>query len=101
MLFELYDFEPELIYISIIAVIAFYGAIFVLARGVYDLNSPQERAAFWHSTTRYITLALVISTFSTGTFGVAMLVPIMFAYIIQIPFAVLIAKYMFNPKKVS
>ncbi|MBL1244678.1 MAG: hypothetical protein COA39_009880 [Sulfurimonas sp.] len=95
-LFELYDFEPELIYISMIAVVAFYAAIFALARLVYNLDSPQERAAFWHSITRYITLALVISTFSTGTFGVAMLVPIMFAYIIQIPFSVLIDKYMFK-----
>ena len=95
-LFELYDFEPELIYISVIAVIAFYAAVFALARLVYDLESPQERAVFWHSITRYITLALVISTFSTGTFGVAMLVPIMFAYIIQIPFSVLIDKYMFK-----
>jgi len=95
-LFELYDFEPELIYISMIAVVAFYAAVFTLARLVYNLDSPQERAAFWHSITRYITLALVISTFSTGTFGVAMLVPIMFAYIIQIPFSVLIDKYMFK-----
>ncbi|MDF1877610.1 hypothetical protein JHD47_07235 [Sulfurimonas sp. SAG-AH-194-L11] len=95
-LFELYDFEPELIYISLFAVLTFYGAIFLLARVAYNLDSPQERAAFWHSITRYITLALVISTFSTGTFGVAMLVPIMFAYIIQIPFAILVDKYMFK-----
>jgi len=96
LLFELYDFEPELIYISFIAVILFYIAIFVLAKVAYNLDSPQEGAAFWHSVTRYITLALVISTFSISSFGVAMLVPIMFAYIIQIPFAILIDKYMFK-----
>jgi len=92
-LFELYDFEPELIYISLIAVLVFYLAIFTAAQLLYKVNSPQERAAYWHTVTRYITLALVISTFSTGTFGVSMILPIMFAYIIQIPFASAISKY--------
>jgi len=98
-LFEVYDFEPELIYVSIIAVIAFYTAIFILSKLIYNLESPQERAAFWHSVTRYITLALVISTFSVASFGVSMLLPIMFAYIVQIPFAVLIDKYVFKEGK--
>lgn len=98
-LFEVYNFEPELIYISVATVLVFYVAIFIVSCLVYDLDSPQERAAFWHSVTRYITLALVISTFSTGTFGVAMLIPIMFAYIVQIPFAALIDKYLFKAKK--
>ena len=92
-LFELYDFEPELIYISIVAVLVFYLGIFIVAQLLYKLDSPQERAAYWHTVTRYITLALVISTFSTGTFGVSMILPIMFAYIIQIPFASFISKY--------
>ena len=86
-LFEIYDFEPELIYISFFAVVAFYTAIYFVSVRVYDKNSPQERAAFWHTVTRYITLALVISTFSIGTFGSSMLLPIMFAYVIQIPFS--------------
>jgi len=98
-LFEVYDFEPELIYISIGAVIAFYIAIFILSRLIYNLDSEQERAAFWHTVTRYITLALVISTFSTATFGVSMLLPIMFAYIVQIPLAMNINKYMFKEEK--
>lgn len=98
-LFEVYDFEPELIYVSIISVIAFYAAIFILSKLIYNLESPQERAAFWHSVTRYITLALVISTFSVASFGVSMLLPIMFAYIVQIPFAVLIDKYVFKEGK--
>ncbi|QSZ41746.1 hypothetical protein GJV85_06365 [Sulfurimonas aquatica] len=92
-LFELYDFERELIYISFIAIVVFYIAIFLVAKFVYKLDSKQEKAAFWHTITRYITLALVISTFSTGTFGVSMILPIMFAYIIQIPFAVYIDKF--------
>jgi len=91
-LFEVYDFEPELIYISVIAVLGFYLGIYLLTKLTFKLDSPQEKAAFWHSITRYITLALVISTFSANTFGIAMLLPIMFAYIVQIPFAIYVAK---------
>jgi len=92
MIFELYDFEPELIPISIIAVVVFYFASYVLAKFIYNLESPQERAAFWYSVTRYITLALVLSTFSINTFGISIILPIMFAYIVQIPFAMMIDK---------
>ena len=92
LLFELYDFEPELIYISIFAVIGFYLTVLLVSKFVYNLDSAQERAAYWHSVTRYITLALVLSTFSTTTFGVSMILPIMFAYIVQIPFAIFIDK---------
>lgn len=97
-LFDLYDFEPELITTSIIAVIVFYILIFIASKFIYNFDSPQEVAAFWHTNTRYITLALVIATFSTGTFGVSMLLPIMFAYIVQVPFAANISKYIFNKK---
>ena len=92
-LFEIYDFEPELIYISIVAVVVFYVAIFAVSQLLYKVDSPQERAAYWHTLTRYITLALVISTFSTGTFGVSMILPVMFAYVVQIPFAAVVSKY--------
>lgn len=97
LLVEVYDFEPELIPISLIAVSVFYLLTFIVSRLIYDLDSPQERAAFWHSITRYLTLALVISTFSVTTFGVSMLLPIMFAYVVQIPLSVYInKKYMTN-----
>ena len=93
-LFELYDFEPELIGVSVVAVSAFYmlsvGASFL----IFNLDSPQERAAFWHSVTRYITLALVISTFTTNTFGISMLLPIMMAYLVQIPVSIMIEKWL-------
>ncbi|MDF1881803.1 hypothetical protein JHD50_10915 [Sulfurimonas sp. MAG313] len=92
LLFEIYDFEPELIYISLISVITFYLLVLLSTKFIFNLNSPQERAAYWHSVTRYITLALVLSTFSTNTFGVSMILPIMFAYIVQIPFAIYIDK---------
>lgn len=92
LLFELYDFEPELIYISLFAVIGFYFCIFVIAKLTFNLSIAQDRAAFWHSITRYITLALVISTFTINTFGVSMILPIMFAYMVQIPFSIYMYK---------
>jgi len=91
-LVDVYDFEPELFYIAFIAVMVFYLLTFIVSKLIYDLNSPQERAAFWHSITRYLTLALVISSFSLNTFGVSMLLPIMFAYLVQIPLSVYIDK---------
>jgi hypothetical protein len=91
-LVDIYDFEPELFYLSFIAVFVFYMLTFFVSKLIYDLNSPQERAAFWHSVTRYLTLAMVISTFSAGTFGISMLLPIMFAYLVQIPLSVVISK---------
>lgn len=100
-LFDLYDFEPELIITSIIAVLTFYILIFVVSSFIYNLDSPQEVSAFWHTNTRYITLALVISTFSTGTFGISMILPIMFAYIIQVSLAANISKYLFNKQKIN
>lgn len=91
-LFEIYLFQPELIYISFGAVLLFYFVIFIVAKYSYNPDSPQEVAAFWHTVTRYITLALVVSTFSISTYGTSMLLPIMFAYIIQIPFSSIISK---------
>lgn len=93
-LIDVYDFEPELFYISFVAVVMFYLVTILVSKWIYNLNSPQEKAAFWHSLTRYITLALVISTFSIRAFGVSMLLPIMFAYIVQIPLSVYISKKM-------
>jgi len=99
-LVDIYDFEPELFFIALIAVAAFYLLVFIASKMIYNLDSPQERAAFWHSITRYITLALVISTFSSGTFGVSMLLPIMFAYLVQIPLSIVISnKYMTKIEK--
>ena len=91
LLVEVYDFQPELIPISFVAVFVFYLLTYFVSKLIYNLDSPQERAAFWHSVTRYLTLALVISTFSVTTFGVSMLLPIMFAYVVQIPWAIYIS----------
>lgn len=92
LLLEIYDFEPELIAISLLATFAFYLLALIASKFIFNLDSEQERAAFWHSVTRYITLALVISTFSINTFGASMILPIMFAYIVQIPFSILLIK---------
>jgi len=90
LLSEVWDFDIELFPIAFVAVVAFYALTFFLAKFIYDHDSPQERAAFWHTVTRYLTLALVIATFTLGSFGVSMLLPIMFAYVVQIPLAVYI-----------
>lgn len=90
LLVEVYDFEPELIPISFAAVFVFYLLVFLLSKFIFNLHSAQEKATFWHSVTRYLTLALVISTFSLNSVGVSMLLPIMFAYIVQIPWAIYI-----------
>jgi len=92
VLVEIYDFEPELIGISLLATFGFYLLALIASNFIFNLDSEQERAAFWHSVTRYITLALVISTFSINTFGASMILPIMFAYIVQIPFSILLIK---------
>jgi len=89
-LVDLYEFEPELIAVALAAVLVFYVLDLLSARYIFNLHNPQERAAFWHSATRYITLALVLTTFSMKAFGVSMLLPVMFAYVIQIPFAILV-----------
>ncbi|CAA6828580.1 MAG: Unknown protein [uncultured Sulfurovum sp.] len=91
-LVDVYDFEPELFPIALISVIFFYILTLVASMFIYNLESPQERAAFWHSVTRYLTLALLISTFSLNTFGVSILLPVMFAYLVQIPLSVFVDK---------
>lgn len=96
LLIDVYDFYPENFFTSIIAVVVFYALTTVLSLKVYDLESKQEKAAFWHSVTRYLTLALVISTFSMDSFGVSMVLPIMFSYLVQIPLSVFLAKKYFS-----
>jgi ACR3 family arsenite efflux pump ArsB len=93
LLAEVWDFDPQFFPIAFVAVVAFYALTFLLAKLIYNHESPQERAAFWHTVTRYLTLALVIATFTLSSFGVSMLLPIMFAYVVQIPLAVYINRH--------
>jgi hypothetical protein len=97
-LVDVYDFEPELFTYAFMAVVAFYALTTLISFFAYDLNSAQEKAAFWHSITRYLTLALVISSFSLNTFGVSMLLPIMFAYLVQIPLSTYLDSKVFSTK---
>jgi hypothetical protein len=92
LLSEVWDFDIELFPIAFVAVVLFYFLTFLLAKSIYKHESPQERAAFWHTVTRYLTLALVIATFTLNSFGVSMLLPIMFAYVVQIPLAAYISQ---------
>jgi len=92
MLVDVYDFDPHLFFVALVAVMVFYALVFGLSLLVYDLKNSQEKALFWYSLTRYLTLALVIATFSITSFGVSMLLPIMFAYVVQIPLSVYIAE---------
>ena len=100
-LVDLYDFEPELFGYAFVAVVAFYAGVTTVSFLAYDLKSPQQIATFWHSITRYLTLGLVISSFSLNTFGVSMLLPIMFAYLIQIPLSTYLDSRFFNKSDLS
>ncbi|MCW9025681.1 MAG: hypothetical protein OQJ77_00060 [Thiovulaceae bacterium] len=93
LLFDIYDFEPELITVSLLAVVAFYVGSFFIAKFSFNKRIAEERSAFWFTITRYITLAMIISTFSISSFGATMLIPIMLAYIVQIPFAIYYSKH--------
>ena len=66
-----------------VATSAFYAVTFGAAIMLTD-RSPTGKAVFWHIVTRYITLALILAVFSVDTFGATFILPIMFAYFIQI-----------------
>ncbi len=68
---------------ALIATIAFYVVAFLAARFLTP-ESPEGRAVYWHIATRYITLALILAIFVVDQFGATFILPIMFAYFIQI-----------------
>jgi len=68
---------------ALIATLAFYAVVVVVAIKFTD-RSPDGKAVFWHIATRYITLALILAVFTVDTFGATFILPIMFAYFIQI-----------------
>ena len=98
-LIELVDFEPWLILVGFVATLVFYLIILFVATLAYNNSAKEEIATFWHTLTRYITLALVISTFTTGSFGASMLLPVMFAYLVQIPMAAIVNEKLFGASK--
>lgn len=74
-----------------VATLAFYGVTFAAAIKLTG-KTANEKAVFWHIATRYITLALILAVFSVDTFGATFILPIMFAYFIQIGAAGFLAK---------
>lgn len=74
-----------------LATTAFYAVAFTAAIMLTD-KSPDGKAVFWHIATRYITLALILAVFTVDTFGATFILPIMFAYFIQIGASGFLAK---------
>ena len=74
-----------------LATMAFYAVTFGVAIKLTG-NTADDKAVFWHIATRYITLALILAVFSVDTFGATFILPIMFAYFIQIGSAGFLAK---------
>ena len=66
----------------------FYAAVYAVGAILFDRSNAQETAAFWHTLTRYITLALVVTTFTVGVYGATLILPVMIAYFIQLPLAI-------------
>ena len=64
------------------ATAAFYAVAIALAERA-TRRDPEGRAVYWHLVTRYITLALILASFSVDTYGPTFLLPIMSAYFIQ------------------
>ncbi|GKY88987.1 hypothetical protein [Sinisalibacter aestuarii] len=65
-----------------LATLAFYAVAIALATWLTPA-SGEGRAIYWHMVTRYITLALILASFSLPTFGASFLLPVMIAYVIQ------------------
>ncbi len=68
---------------AFLATAAFYVVVIAVAIFATDLT-PNGKSVFWHIATRYITLALILAVFSVETYGATFILPIMFAYFIQI-----------------
>ncbi len=67
---------------ALAATVGFYAVAIALAAFATP-RGREGRAVFWHLATRYVTLALILASFSVETFGASFLVPIMIAYVIQ------------------
>lgn len=74
-----------------LATAVFYAVVFIVAIKLTD-KTADDKAVFWHVATRYITLALILAVFSVDIYGTTFILPIMFAYFIQIGAAGFLAK---------
>jgi len=88
----LLEVEISLFIKTFFAIGAFYGLTFAFGKFIYNTKNDEDRAAFWHLITRYITLGLIISTFSINTYGATLILPIMMAYFIQLPLSIYYSK---------
>jgi predicted Na+-dependent transporter len=79
----LFRLDPLTLARGLAATLAFYAVAITLATALTP-HTPQGRAVYWHMVTRYITLALILATFTLGRFGPSFLVPIMLAYGVQL-----------------
>ncbi len=68
---------------ALAATLIFYAMVVLVGMKATD-RTPEGKAVFWHIATRYITLALILAVFSVETYGATFILPIMFAYFIQI-----------------
>ena len=86
-------FEVELIDLlkAGLATLVFYAIVFTVAIKLTK-KTADDKAVFWHIATRYITLALILAVFNVETFGATFILPIMFAYFIQISASGFLAK---------
>ncbi len=74
-----------------VATLVFYAVVFIVAIKLTK-KTPDDKAVFWHIATRYITLALILAVFNVDTYGATFILPIMFAYFIQISASGFLAK---------
>ena len=79
----LFTLDPAKLATGLAATLAFYAVAIALA-AAFTGDSPEGRAVYWHMVTRYITLALILASFSLDRFGPSFLVPIMLAYVVQL-----------------
>jgi predicted Na+-dependent transporter len=79
----LFTLAPATLATGLAATLAFYAVAIALA-AAFTGDSPEGRAVYWHMVTRYITLALILASFSLDRFGPSFLVPIMLAYVVQL-----------------
>lgn len=82
----LFTVGPGTLALAFAAVLAFYVVAIGLAE-VLTPGSPAGRAVYWHLVTRYVTLALILASFTVDRFGPSFLLPIMLAYVVQLPAA--------------
>jgi ACR3 family arsenite efflux pump ArsB len=89
--------HPEMIWISILPLVLFYGIQFLVSTGIYQkfYKNEKGRALVWGSYLRYITLALGLATaliYQNAELSLIVVI-IILAYLIQIPTSFLLVRF--------